>query len=330
MPRHSFPTRRSSDLEPWNPGTEVPGSFARAFLCSSLFPLGRFIEDRLDPKGSLGAGGSVATTAWDFARTLGGSGIWIAGLDLSFPNLKTHFRGALFETRSLAESRRFNPAETWSVRALRDGHPFQAPSASGGEVLTDKRLSLYASWFENQFRRYPETKNYSLSPEGLHIPGFPVRPVEELLALPPRRAEINLLLAETFARIDAEFNSPAEREARAVRYKAACSDLLRGLETLKTLAAESADLAENALPKDRDRLLQRLGDANRRIQESEVKDVAGFLFPPIAELEANLKTTDPYERYLELSANLYRSLAETTEYHLNILSSQDSKKSADI
>jgi hypothetical protein len=321
--------------EPW----------ARAFLCSSLFPLGRFIEDRIENKGSLGAGGSVATTAWDFARTLvsssslGGGSIWIAGLDLSYPDLKTHFRGALFETRSLAESCRFNPAETWSVRALRDGHPFEAPSAksgdsaSGGTVLTDKRLSLYSSWFENQFRRYREIKNYSLSPEGLAIPGLPVRPVEELLALPHRRAEINLRLSETFARIDAEFNSPAAREARSTRYKTACAGLLRGLETLKTLASESADLAEKALPRDRDRLLQRLGDANRRIMESEVKDVAGFLFPPIAELEAaayaNLKTTGPYERYRELSAKLYRSLAEAAAYHLTILNTQGLKEKAD-
>ncbi|GHV28863.1 hypothetical protein AGMMS4952_13570 [Spirochaetia bacterium] len=296
--------------EPW----------ARAFLCSSLFPLGRFIEDRLDPKGNLGAGGSVATTAWDFARILGGDSLWIAGLDLAYPNLKTHFRGALFETRSLSESRRFTPAETWSVRALRDGHPFKAPSASGGTVLTDKRLSLYASWFEYQFRRGSETKNYNLSPEGLHIPGFPARPVEELLALPPMRAEINSRLAETFARIDTEFNSPAEKDARAARYKTACGGLLRGLETLQTLAAESAELAEKARPPDRDRLLQRLGEVNRLIMESEVKDVAGFLFPPLAELEAGLKTTGPYARYRELSAKLYRSLAETTEYHLNILS----------
>ncbi|GHV76852.1 hypothetical protein AGMMS49942_16730 [Spirochaetia bacterium] len=295
--------------EPW----------ARAFLCTSLFPLGRFIEDRLESKGSLGAGGSVATTAWDFARILGGGNIWIAGLDLAFPGLKTHFQGALFETRSLSESRRFNPAETWSVRALRDGYPFRAPSAGGGTVLTDKRLSLYASWFEHQARLYPETKNHRLSPEGLAIPGFPVGAVEVFLALPPRRAEINLLLSETFARIDTEFNSPAEQETRAARYNTAWETLLRGLETLKTLSRESAELAEKALPKDQDRLLARLETVNRRIRESEVKDVAGFLFPPIAELETDIHTTDPYTRYRELSAKLYRSLAETTEYHLNIL-----------
>ena len=76
--------------------------FSRIFLCASLFPLGGFIEDRLDPKGKLGAGGSVATSAWDFARILRPSALWIAGLDMAFPGLKTHFQGALFEDRVLA------------------------------------------------------------------------------------------------------------------------------------------------------------------------------------------------------------------------------------
>jgi hypothetical protein len=303
------------------------GSFARAFLCASLFPLGRFIEDRLDPKGSLGAGGSVATTAWDFARLLigGPSGeargdIWVAGLDLSFPNLKTHFRGALFEGRALQESRRFIPAETLSVRSLRDGRPFSAPSASGGAVLTDRRLSLYASWFEHQFRRYPATRSHSLSPEGLAIGGFPVSPVEELLALPPRRAEIAELLGDAFAAVDRDFNAAEAQAARAGRYQTACAALLRGLERLRSLAAESADLAGGTAP--RDRVLKRLDEVNRRIMESEVKDVAGFLFPPVSALEASLRTpeTSPYERHLELSEKLYRSLAEATEYHLRMLS----------
>jgi len=68
--------------------------FKNIFLCGSLFPLGSFVEKQVDPKGPLGAGGSVSTTAWDFARTLGSKEIWIAGLDLAFPGLK-HISGAL-------------------------------------------------------------------------------------------------------------------------------------------------------------------------------------------------------------------------------------------
>jgi hypothetical protein len=298
--------------------------FARSFLCASLFPLGRFLEDRIDPKGSLGAGGSVATTAWDFARLLlaAEGDLWIAGLDLSFPGLKTHFRGALFETRSLSESRRLAPAETLSFRALREGLPFSAPSASGGQVLTDRRLSLYASWFENQARLHPALRCHSLSPEGLALDRFPLSPVEEILALPPRRAEIAALLAEAFSGIDRDFNAPAAREERAGRYGSASAALLRGLESLRALAAESADLAAAADPRGRqaDQVLKRLGDVNRLIAESEVKDVAGFLFPPLPELDAPPDPgADPYGQHLALSAKLYRSLAEAADYHLGIL-----------
>ena len=148
--------------------------------------------------------------------------------------------------------------------------------------------------------------------------------MEELLDLPPRRSEIDQALADVYSRIDREFNSPAAREVRAERYSAACADLLRGLEKLRTLAAESAELASKP-NQNRDRILKRLGDVNRIILESEVKDVAGFLFPPISELEARLKTpgSDAYGRYLELSTKLYRSLAEAAQYHLAIFKKKD-------
>jgi hypothetical protein len=152
---------------------------------------------------------------------------------------------------------------------------------------------------------------------------FPPGPVEELLAQPPCRAEIKALLAEAFSGIDRDFNAPAAREERSARYRSATGDLLQGLEKLRSLAADSAQIAETAGPRGQhaDRVLRRLDEANRLIMESEVKDVAGFLFSPLAELEATFVSpeTDPYGRHLELSAKLYRSLAEAAEYHLRIL-----------
>jgi hypothetical protein len=158
--------------------------FKRVFFCQSLFPLGRFIEDRTDPKGVLGAGGSVATTAWDFSRLLGPEAIWIAGLDLAFPGRQTHFKGALFEENAHAVSKHLCPVETLSVQALESGIPFYGLSAGGGKVLTDRRLSLYAAWFENRFRE-SGPDNYSLSAQGLAIPGLAIAETEKLLALPP-------------------------------------------------------------------------------------------------------------------------------------------------
>ncbi|MDR2070697.1 MAG: DUF115 domain-containing protein [Treponema sp.] len=316
-------TRLIAESAVYPPALRRP--FRGTLLCGSLFPLGRFVEDRVDPKGELGAGGSVATTAWDFARVLGASAIWIAGLDLSFPDLKTHFKGALFEARSLAESTRLVPAETLSVRALRDGLPFLAPSAGGGEVLTDRRLSLYAAWFENRFGLSPEVCNYSLSSGGLAIPGLIPAAPEDLLALPPRREEIRQTLDTVFSRLERDFGSPEETAARSARYAAAHSALLGGLERIQEAAREAAALAESARSRtggDLRETFNKMDDVNRIITESEVKDVAGFLFPPMGELEKGLTVpvSDPLGRHLELSAKLYRAVAEAAEYNLSALS----------
>ena len=195
--------------------------FKHKFLCGSMFPPGASMEKQVDTKGRLGAGGSVATSAWDFARSLGAKEIWIAGLDLAFPGYKTHFRGARFEDISNSQSNRFNPVEKWVTRALRDGFPFKALSGNGKQVLTDQRLSLYAAWFENQFRLNPGVKNYCLNYDGLFIAGLQINSVENFLALPNRREEIDKRIQDAFTRIDVEFNSCEAKWERTKRYDAA-------------------------------------------------------------------------------------------------------------
>jgi hypothetical protein len=322
--------------------------FRGAFLCRSLFPLGCFIEDRVDPKGALGAGGSVATSAWDFARILGAPAIWIAGLDLAFPDLKTHFKGALFENRSHTESDRLVPAETRALRALRDGQPFLAAAADGGQVLTDRRLSLYASWFANRFREYPALHNYRLiSPEtrpGIAVEGLESAAPEALLDLPDRRAEIDSRLEKLYAEIAENFRRGAEERDQA--YRAARNRLTGGLKTIITEAAAAASLARNSLQHrkgaaqtvaqtaEEDRIVQKLDAALRSVRNSEVKEVAGFLFPSPEELDTAVYPAvspqtgkeDPFPRYLEITGRTCRALAEAAEYQLTALLKTDPSK----
>jgi hypothetical protein len=286
----------------------------------------------------LGAGGSVATTAWDFARSIGARDIWIAGLDLAFPGLKTHFRGALFEDRALSESNRKNPAETWLVRALRDGIPFYAPAAAEknaalknappqnapAQVLTDRRLSLYAAWFENRFRRYPETRSRSISSGGLAIAGLENAGAESLLALPERREEINRRLETAFSRIEADFFEPEETRRRAERYREAVAALTGGLEQIKATAEKGAKIAENALksglsPLERRETLAGLDGVLRLITESAVKEAAGFLFPPEEAPKMETGAGDAFRSFLESSLKLYRPLADAAAYTLREL-----------
>ncbi|MCL2191245.1 MAG: DUF115 domain-containing protein [Treponema sp.] len=314
-------TRMIAESAVYPPALRLP--FGGTFLCGSLFPLGAFIEKRVDPKGLLGAGGSVATSAWDFCRTLGAGEIWVAGLDLAFPGNRTHFKGAMFEEKALAESGRLKPAETFLQAALRSGVPFMAPSASGGKVLTDRRLSLYASWFENSFQANPGIRNYRLTRDGpgyqggIAISGFEPAWTERLLALPERRAEIDARLDSAFSRIETEFQGETPQRHR--RYEAALADLRSGLEKIKACCGEGERLAAGALRNggyaDRKKTLAALDRINRAIAESEVREIAGFLMPeePLGEIAAPPAGNEAaFRGYLESSLRLYRALAEAT------------------
>ena len=301
--------------------------FGAMYLCSSFFPLGRFIENRVDPKGELGAGGSVATSAWDFIRLLGAKELWIAGLDLSFPGLRTHFRGAVFEEKVHAESGRFIPPETFNCKALRDGQPFLAKKQDGGAVLTDKRLSLYAAWFENRFREFPEITNLGLNAEGLAISGLRTAGIEELLALPIRRDEIDNLLDEAEKQLREGFFSARTMETRAEKYENAKKTLLQGLLSIKTLAERAAESAKLASARckmghlsadEQEKALSSLDSANKSIEQSAVKDIAGFLFPDTSHWEEEIAVycKTPLEQHLEFSFRFYNALAQAAEYNL--------------
>jgi len=305
--------------------------FGGIFLCGSFFPLGRFVEDRVDTKGDLGAGGSVATSAWDFIRLLGAKNVWISGLDLSFPDLKTHFHGALFEEKFHASSCRFVPGETWNYRMLRDGHPFHAKRAGGGVVLTDERLSLYAGWFENRFSQFPMVENFCLSPGGMEIKGLKFEQMEILLALPERRKEIDGLLKVTYETINRDFYSEKARKNREEKYKSAETALLKGLKTIENQALEAEKLAKDSAIRSKlghldkielEKALEKLNAANIAINNSNVKEIAGFLLPETTNWEAEIaeSTQDPLLKHLEYSSRLYKALANAAEFNLKILS----------
>jgi len=303
--------------------------FKNKFLCSSMFPLGAFIENMVDIKGKLAAGGSVATSAWDFARLLGSNEIWIAGLDLSFPGLKTHFRGARFEALSNSKSCRFNPVEKWVVRALRDGFPLKARSAVNGQVLTDKRLSLYAAWFENQFRRYPQVRSYCLFQEGIYIEGLQSAETEKFLALPIRRDEIDKRVNAVFSEIESDFNSPREKQKRSERYKSAVFELNSGLDKLKSEAERGAEMARNALAgnalkseltlAEEDRIFKELEVITKFLMESKFKEITDFMKLFVDEekkYNSQMNLKKPFNAYLNTNLELYDGVIKAAEFYL--------------
>jgi hypothetical protein len=142
----------------------------KTYFCGSLFPLGKYLEGFIGERGTLGAGGSVATTAWDFARMLGCSPLFCAGLDLGFPRMQTHYRGSFFEESIHSIESRLDPGEGRIFSYTYGAGPFPSENYSGGRTLTDKRLVLYKWWFEGQARSVrrtaAENRDSRLKPDG--------------------------------------------------------------------------------------------------------------------------------------------------------------------
>ena len=307
-----------------NPRTfRLPGLGALYFV-SSFFPIGRFLEELTGPKGRVGAGGSVATTAWDLARLMGASAIYLAGLDLGYPGRRTHCRGAFFEERSHSLSGRLAPAEQHGQQALTAAGVFPVRSNSGGATLTDRRLVIYKWWFENQLEQH-RTPSFSLAPDGVRIAGLEYRPLQDLLALPVLRERFTERLETARG-----WALPEERQAAELAALARLAGRARG--ALAELAGELAGLAE--LARRGLRLCARLreqgadpaaagelDEVDRRILQAASRQVAGFLFQPlIQKILGSAGKPDSFAGALELSEDLYGELADSASFQSELIS----------
>jgi hypothetical protein len=165
----------------------------------------------------------------------------------------------------------------------------------------------------------------------MEIKGLKFEQMEKLLALPERRKEIDSLLTGIYKTINGDFFSEKARKNREEKYKSAKESLLNGLKTIGNLASEAEKLAKTSATRcklghlgktELEKTLEKLNTANNAINNSEVKEIAGFLLPDTASWEAEIaeSTQDPLLKHLEYSSRLYRALAEAAEFNLKILS----------
>ncbi len=294
-------------------------TYRATLLCSSLFPLGSYIEKSIGAFGTLGAGGSVATTAWDLARFMGCPVIYMAGLDLGYPENRTHFRGSVFEERAHILSRRRLPAETSAFLALRDAAPYLVPANTGGEVLTDRRLIVYKWWFETQLRAGPGVETKSISGGGVRIDGIKAASLADVVRRPQIRSTVERRLSEALAE-----EHVLDRRSRSERFHAAIDRLDSELERLARIAARAVALvAELRSDPGAPDTLRALDSIDHAIASSGGKDIAGFLMQRIIDEVSfdgaggagGSRPSDVLDR----SERLYRSIRESAMFHIEEL-----------
>ena len=291
------------------------------FLCGSLFPLGEILENAVGEKGKLGAGGSVATSAWDLARMLGARPLYVAGLDLGFPGMRTHCRGVFAEEMWLSTAGRLAPVEGVSYRSLRDIGLFPARSTAGGITLTDRRMLLYRWWFENQMRMHPDLACFTLSPDGIAVEGIPCAPLEQPLALPTIRPEID----RRMTRVKEIHRARAPGADSRERLRASIARVAEELDGLQDLCGRGvrlsrelgAILARQASARE---CLDALDDVDRGILSLSSRTIAGFLVQSILHgIEGEGDSPAGREAVLARSAALYEGIAESAEWQKLLL-----------
>lgn len=210
-------------------------------LSASLFPLGSYFDARSGRTLRLGAGGSVATSAWDLARIMGASTIGLIGIDLAFPHHRTHCHGSFFEERLHRVADRVHPSEDGLWHYLHGAQPRTVVAYNGRPVMSDARMDVYRRWFSEQARRFPDCSTVVLSPDGSLIEGITTAPAATLVSERSTRSvdRMRQALAELTAS-DARNHHTAENEAKSP------SGILSGVTLLEALTESLATLQDIA------------------------------------------------------------------------------------
>lgn len=294
-------------------------------LCSSLFPLGQYIEKRTGEKGVLGTGGSVASTAWDFARYCGCRNIYVAGLDLGFPEGRTHVSGSTFEEKAFTQASRTKNAETAITSALFGAYPEIRKDYRGNDLRTDKRMSMYAWWFESKCAEFPEAKTFSLTPGSLAIPGIQAAEPQALIASPEREKQVTERLESAI-----RDNSRESAEERRKRLSEAVQELKETLSSLLSTADAALDAcnAECRTEADFAATIRILDNYDRLIRRNEAAELTALLFPAREDLEKELQELPaipedaPFRNYranIATSRQIYDDLRKSTAAWLSKL-----------
>lgn len=127
----------------------IQGDQARAYLLREI---------GLTPD-MLQTGGSVATSAFSFARHLGGAPIVLIGQDLALTDGKDHADGYPFAYDSQQLTNRKEMG-------------FEVEGYHGGRVRTERQLMYYKNWFETQAKENPDLFVINATEGGAKIQGF--------------------------------------------------------------------------------------------------------------------------------------------------------------
>ncbi len=284
-------------------------------ITSSVFSPGRIIEQFAEIKGSIAAGGSVATAAFDLARILGADPILLMGLDLSFAGERTHISGSYVERYIQSHAYRFRTIPSFAGHYIRGGDPRVLTDKSGRSVLSDRRMLLYRSWFERQVR-FETTTILNATRGGLSIEGIPdIMPddigqyVASSNGKKGKMIEIRNLVRSAPVQ--------TERSRRFVEYLVERQKELREIQSLSARAVECAKNLIHSPSTESERELSGLEESI--LSYRDCSRLVGMVMQESINEALTVRPAENMDRALARSMELYRSIEEASLFVRNVL-----------
>ncbi len=144
-------------------------------LYDTIFPLYEEIKKFSGEKGTLKSGGSVSTTAFDFARFLGCSPIIFIGQDLSYTGFKTHSENNILEEMFFYSTNRLNNYETYNAKSQIIANKIKVKGNIEQYVTTDRKFMTFIEWFKREIKNSTQkvinsTEGGALIEGAIHLP----------------------------------------------------------------------------------------------------------------------------------------------------------------
>lgn len=299
-----------------------PGIFkknhSKMFFCGSLFPLGVFMEKYGGPKRRLAAGGSVATTAWDFCRLLSKGELFCGGLDLGFPENKTHFHGSFFEEKVHIETSKTTPPENFAYNYITSGNTVSGINNMGSKTLTDQRLSIYIHWFEEQIKINKMSNIWNISPFGIKIRGMDFKDIKELFSYPNIRSKIETIKNSIKQKSGKEKDITRKEIIKGVyilekefnRLLSLSNKALKLIYKYKTTKKDSLSV---------NNLIKNLDIIDKQIMDSDSSQISSFLLQPIINEISKKEKAATFDSEIDNSEELYLKIKDSADFHRSLV-----------
>ncbi|HPV39972.1 MAG TPA: DUF115 domain-containing protein [Spirochaetota bacterium] len=304
----------------------------RVAVTGVAFELMKWIERLSGEKGEVTHGGSVSTNAYDFARRLGASPVYLTGQDLAFTGGHAHARGSYLDEQVHLRTGRLYTAEMMNRFQLTALPKIFVKGIRGGTVHTNQKMMIFLSWFQKREdgNLVNATNDGALIPGVKHVPDADIVIPGAAAAIGGRIDDlygtlsgaagggVRERLEKKIGLIQGEIESLLPVLEKAVRYSEQLQGLMREKSGGRGAAGDQGKV---------DYLLKKLSETDHVVESrQEAKDMISFTIQRVVhtitegyEIDEEDRVLGEEELVAKRSLYLYRGILDGARFNGRIL-----------